>query len=98
MAAYLVALCKITNPTENLNKYIAASEELLVKKGGEYVARGPSDTIYEGDYMDGRVVVISRWPSMEALKGFVESEEYMKEIKPLRDGTGIYDIACYEAN
>lgn len=96
MAAFLVAVCKITNPNENLKKYIAASEELLVKHGGQYVARGPAETIFEGDYLNGKVIVISKWPDLHTLKGFVQSDEYQKEIAPLRADTGIYDIGCLE--
>ena len=96
MAAYIVAVCKITNPNENLKKYVASSEALLLKHGGEYLVRGPAHKIYEGDGFDGTTIVISKWPDMDTLKGFVESDEYDKNIKPLRAETGIYDIGCYE--
>jgi hypothetical protein len=33
---------------------------------------------------------------MERLRAFYESEEYQKNLKPLRDGTGVYDIAAFE--
>lgn len=96
MAAYLVAVCKITNPNENLSKYITESEALLLDHGGQYVVRGPADKIYEGDYLNGTVMVISKWSNLETLKGFVESDEYSKNIAPLRAETGIYDIGCFE--
>ncbi len=96
MAAYLVAVCKITNPNENLNRYIAESEELLLKRGGKYVVRSAADKVYEGGYLNGTVMVISKWPNLETLQGFVESDEYSKKITPLRAETGIYDIGCYE--
>ena len=98
MAAYLVAVCKITNMTDDFKRYAELSAELLEKHGGEYIVRGPSDTMYEGEHLDGRIVVISKWPSMEQLKGFVESEEYKQNISPLREGSGIYDIAAYEGS
>jgi hypothetical protein len=33
---------------------------------------------------------------MDALKSFVESDEYQNVVKPLRAGTGTYDIAAFE--
>jgi hypothetical protein len=33
---------------------------------------------------------------MEALRGFMECEEYVNNVAPLRAGSGIYDIAVYE--
>ena len=96
MAAYLISLCKITNPHDNFKKYIKISEDMLKQHGGSYVVRGPADSIYEGDYLNGAVVIIAKFESMDKLKGFVESEAYKKDVKPLREGSGIYDIASYE--
>lgn len=96
MAAYLISLCKITNPHDNFKKYIKISEDMLKQHGGSYVVRGPADSIYEGDYLNGAVVIIAKFESMDKLKGFVESEAYQKDAKPLREGSGIYDVASYE--
>jgi hypothetical protein len=34
---------------------------------------------------------------MENLNAFYNSDAYQKDCKPLREGTGIYDIAFFEA-
>jgi hypothetical protein len=34
---------------------------------------------------------------MAQLKAFFESDEYQNNLKPLRAGSGVYDIAAYEA-
>jgi len=96
MAAYLISLCKVTNPHDNFKKYIKISEDMLKQHGGSYVVRGQADSIYEGDYLNGLTVIIAKFESMDKLKGFVESEAYKKDAKPLREGSGIYDIASYE--
>ena len=96
MAAYIVAICKITNPNDNLQKYIQASEALIRQHGGEYVVRSPADTVYEGNVFDGTSLVVTKFKDMTTLKGFIESEEYQTHVAPLRAGTGVYDIACYE--
>ena len=96
MAAYLVSVCEVTNPHDDFKKYIALSEQLLKKHNGQYVVRGPEAENLEGDALNGKVLVVTRFETMEKLKGFYESDEYQKNIRHLRDGSGIYDIACYE--
>ena len=96
MAAYLMSLCKVTNPHDNFKKYVKISEDMLKEHGGRYIVRGPADSIYEGEYLTGVVVIIAEFPSMEKLKGFIDSEKYQKDVKPLREGSGIYDIGAYE--
>ena len=96
MAAYLVATAKIDNFTEDMKKYVQLAEELMHKAGGQYVVRGPCEKVLEGDLLAGRHVIVSKFPTMEALKSFAESDEYQNHIKPLRAGTGTYDIAAYE--
>ncbi len=97
MAAYLVAICEVTNPNENFKKYAASSSALLQQHGGNYIVRGPAAEVLNGDDLKGKVVIISEWPDMETLRGFVNDETYVNEIAPLREGTGTYNFACYEA-
>lgn len=96
MAAYQVAIVKITDPTPGFKEYVQKSAALLAKHGAEYVIRGPAQAVLEGEYLTGRSVIVSKWPSMEAIDAFYNSDEYQKEIKPLREGSGIYDVASYE--
>ena len=37
------------------------------------------------------------FPSMDNLNAFFHSDEYQKGCKPLREGTGIYDIGFFES-
>lgn len=96
MAAYIVAVCEITEFTEGFKEYVSRSEKLLHQAGGEYVVRGPAEKVLEGTYLPGKYTIVSKFPNMEALKSFAEGDEYMNEVKPLRAGTGIYEVAAFE--
>ena len=73
------------------------AEELITKYGGEYIIRGPAHKITEGEYLHGRAVVIAKFESVEQAEAFILSDIYVKEIKPLRDNTGIYDVSVFES-
>ena len=45
----------------------------------------------------GQAIIILEFPSMENVRAFYDSDEYQKGCKPLREGTGIYDIAFFES-
>ncbi len=96
MAAYIVAVCEITNFNEGMKEYVRRSEELVHKAGGEYIVRGPAEKVLEGTYLPGKYAIVSKFPNMEALKGFAEGDEYLNQVKPLRAGTGNYEVAAYE--
>ena len=70
------------------------SAEIVAKYGAEYVVRGPADTILEGDYLQGRSVIVSKWPSMEKVKEFWNSDDY-QAAKILREGSGVYDVGLF---
>lgn len=95
MAVYQVAIVKITDRSPRLMEYVKKSAELSARYGGEYVVRGPAETVLEGDYLTGRSVVVSRWASLEKAREFWTSDEYQKDIKPLREGAGVFDIGVF---
>ncbi len=97
MSAYLVAVCQVTDPNENFKKYAVESAKLMHAHGGEYIVRGAAAEVLKGDALKGKVVIISEFADMAALQGFVTDEKYVNEVAPLREGTGIYDFACYDA-
>ncbi len=96
MPAYILSVCEITNVNDAFKRYTQLSAELSKKYGGEYVIRGKAAAVHEGTALVGKAIVLSRFPSMEQLNAFYNSDEYQKNVKPLRAGTGIYDIAAYE--
>ncbi len=96
MAAYLVGVIKITDFNDNVKKYAQLAAQWAAENGGEYLVRGPAAKVGEGDLFDGKSVIVSKFPDMDALKAFYESDKYQKEIKPLRENSGIYDLAMFE--
>ena len=40
---------------------------------------------------------LAEFPSVANINAFWESDEYQKDCKPLREGSGIYDIGVFEA-
>lgn len=96
MPAYLIAVCEITNPTENMKEYAQKSAELIQKNGGKYLVRGKPAENIEGDILDGKVVIMSEFPTLADVDAFVNGDEYQNNVKHLRDGSGEYHIAIYE--
>jgi uncharacterized protein (DUF1330 family) len=96
MAAYMVAVCEITNMTPDMKVYAQKSAALVEKLGGKYVVRGPAAENVEGEILIGKMLVISEFPNMADLNAFVKGDEYQNNIKPLRAGTGNYHVAFYE--
>jgi uncharacterized protein (DUF1330 family) len=97
MPAYILTVVELKNVTEDFKRSSAQAAALSKQFGGEYLIRGKAAKVYEGELFAGRSVVLSRFPSMEQLKAFYESDEYQKNLKPLRAGTGLYDIGAWEA-
>lgn len=97
MPAYIVSVCQFTNRTPELKLYAQKSAELAHKHGGKYIVRGQPAEIIEGEQLSGKSLVILEFATMEQLLGYVKGDEYQKNVKPLRKGTGIYDIGIYDA-
>ena len=97
MSAYILAICEVTNPNENFKQYAARSSELMHQHGGKYVLRGPATEVLKGDELKGKVVILSEFPDMDTLQGFINDETYVNDVAPLREGTGNYNFACYES-
>ena len=94
MSAYLVSVCEITDMNENLKTYAQQSAELVSKFGGEYIVRGPAIENLEGALLQGKSVIVTRFQDEASVNAFFKSEEY-QALKPMREGTGIYDIGIF---
>lgn len=92
---YMIVIAEIPSFTEAVLEYTRRVIDLVKRSGGEYIVRGgPLETL-EGSWPTDRRLVISRWPSLEALRAFWCSEEYQSIVKPLREGTGQYHVVVY---
>ena len=45
--------------------------------------------------LSGKSVIITEFPDVGSVHAFWNSDEY-KQIKPKREGTGVYDIGIFE--
>jgi uncharacterized protein (DUF1330 family) len=96
MPAYIVSVCEFTNITPELKIYAQKSADLAHRHGGKYIVRGKPADVMEGDKLAGKSMVILEFPTLEQLTAYVKGDEYQKNVKPLRKGTGIYDIGIYD--
>ena len=82
-AAYIVASLEVTDP-EAMAVYSKAVPAVVAAYGGEFLARGGTAELKEGDIPCSRVVIV-RFPSYEAAQRWYHSPEYA-EILPIRLG------------
>ena len=64
--------------------------------GGKYVAVSPPLEVLEGDWPPDRGFVLEEYPCLEAVKKLWYSEEYQKQLKPLRADSGDYKVAVFK--
>lgn len=96
MAGYIVAIARIDTMTDGLKDYIGKAADLSAEHGAEYVVRGPAKEVLEGDCLGGRSVVVSKFETLEKAQAYYHSDAYQNDIKPLREGSGVYDVAVFE--
>lgn len=81
MSAYLIVdELSVDNP-EQLNEYISQAGPLIARAGGELIASGVPEVL-EGDWAPKRFVM-ARFPSMEKLKDWWNSDAY-QALLPMR--------------
>jgi uncharacterized protein (DUF1330 family) len=97
MPAYLVSVVEVTNPTPGFRQYAEKSAQLIKQFGGRYLVRGKAANILSGDLYQKKVLIVAEFPSVEQVNAFWESDVYQKDCKPLREGSGIYDIGVFDA-
>lgn len=84
--AYLVASSFMPQGHDPLDAYGAATHPLMEKWGGELIVAGETDQFmdhYEGDWKENARFTLFKFPSMQALQSFWNSDDY-QAIKHLR--------------
>lgn len=69
-----------------------AASGLYPANGGHYEAITPSLAVFEGEPPANRGVIIANFPCLEAAKKFWYSDEYQKNIVPLRQGISKFEV------
>ncbi len=65
---------------EAAKRYMALAEVSIGRHGGRYVARAALPEVPEGDWDEGRRVVIVEFPTMEKLKEWHTSVDYAEAL------------------
>ncbi len=72
-----------------------AASGLYEKHGGAYDFIGPAAVDLE-NWPAGMSAVCARFPSRAAAAAFWASAQYQDEVKPLREGAGVFHVAIFE--
>ncbi len=80
-AGFVIFNIDVTNP-EDYNEYITKVKPIVEKFGGEYVVRGGTNQVVEGNWQYSRTIVL-KFPSYEKALEWYNSEEY-QPIKQIR--------------
>ncbi len=75
MPAYIVATVRI-HDLVRFAEYGKAIAGLSERHGGEYLLRGAVAETLDGPDSNGERVVVSRFPTAEAARGYIHSTEY----------------------
>lgn len=90
MPAYLIVQRTISDPAQ-YQKYGQAVLPLIAKFGGKAVARGAIEVLEGGP--NGRDMVMFEFPSMDDLRAFWNSPDYVP-VKKIREGAAVLDVWC----
>ena len=95
MAAYMIVYADIKDRDRFLGGYAPAAARLVAEHGGTYVVRAQGAEVLEGTLKSGMSVVISEWPSKQAILDFWNSPEY-QAAKKLREGIADCEVSIVE--
>ena len=99
---YMLVMGGVENPERIPDPKLAAQYgpavwSLVESYDAIYLVRKEPDVIYEGEWPNWKLVVISKWPCMETGNEFWHSQAYQHEVKPLRKNAGVYDVGMFDA-
>jgi uncharacterized protein (DUF1330 family) len=75
VSAFIISEVRIID-VDAAERYMALAEASIATHGGRYIARAAVPDVPEGDWDDGRRVVIVEFPSMDMLKMWYGSDDY----------------------
>jgi uncharacterized protein (DUF1330 family) len=79
VTAYVISEVRVIDP-EAAKRYMALAEASIAQHGGRYVARAAVPDVPEGDWDEGRRVVIVEFPTMEKLNEWHTSDDYAEAL------------------
>ena len=88
MAAYLIARVNVHDP-DGYEAYKTKASAAITAHGGQYLVRGGTLEVLEGQDAGGRLVIV-KFADMETARNFYNSDAYQEAVKlraPVSDGT-----------
>ena len=82
MSALLITIARFrTGGDDALGQYVAGVVPLIAAAGGQVVSRGtPQETAVGDERNRPDLVAVMRFPSADAIRGFLESPEYRAHV------------------
>ena len=93
MPAYLLAIIKVKDK-ERFVEYANLAKAFPSKYGGQYLAFGRPAEVIEGE-APNETIVISKWPSAQAVKDMWFSDDYA-EVRKIREGAADVSAMIFE--
>jgi uncharacterized protein (DUF1330 family) len=79
MSAFVISEVRIVD-AQAAERYVALAEASITRHGGRYVARAAVPDVPEGDWDEGRRVVIVEFPTMAKLTEWHTSDDYAEAL------------------
>jgi uncharacterized protein (DUF1330 family) len=86
MPVFVIAEVKVTDDSW-IPGYAAQVHDIVHRHGGKYLSRSGSITPLEGTPPDLSLVALLQFPTLEAVKGFVDDPAYAPFAKARQAGT-----------
>lgn len=80
MAAYAISEVEILDETEG-QRYRELAAASIARHGGRYIVRGARPDVPEGQWPEGRRVVVVEFPSMARLREWYGSADYAEALR-----------------
>ena len=95
MTAYLLIQLVVRDKAKFL-EYAAAARDIAPRYGARYLATGRALEVLEGGGL-GQPIVLTEWPSADAIRAFWTSPEY-REAAKLRHGAATVSATIFAGN
>ncbi|WP_152362964.1 DUF1330 domain-containing protein [Microlunatus speluncae] len=79
MKGYAISEVKIIDPAA-AERYRALAAASIARHGGRYLVRGADPIVPEGEWDDGRRVVVVEFPSLDGLRQWYSSDDYAEAL------------------
>ena len=91
---YIIVDMRISE-MEHYKQYMASAPETVAQAGGEYLARGGTVEVMEGDWKPGRMALL-RFPSFAAAHGWYHGERYARARAKRAGATKFFNMVLLE--